>query len=193
MNTPSTFWTLRPETGRRLKRLLGRRSRHLPGRRRVVLPGAALLLIGLTLPGCASLVQAPAVSLSDVQLRAVGLQGATVRVLLEVYNPNRFGLSSEALDYTLSYAAAGPASGSPELTDWQPLARGRAAEDVRLPAHDTVAVSIDVPFRYRDVGPALVGLLRDGTLSYRFEGAFGVGSPVGTVRVPFDRTGRFGS
>jgi len=176
-----------------------RRRSVLPARfaagARTAVRGPLLALLALVVSGCASLVQPPSVALSEVQVTAVGLQGATVRVFLEVYNPNRFGLSSEALDYTLSYAPDAPPSGSGgiDAAAWQRLAAGRTAEDVELPAGDTVAVSIDVPFRYRDVGPALLGLLRDGTLAYRFEGAFAVGSPVGTVRVPFDRSGRFGS
>ena len=184
-------------------------ARRWQGRARAVCTAVlALTLVGSA--GCASLVKSPTIMLADVQVSSIGLTGATLRVQLDVYNPNRFGLDSKALDYTLFYATAedtddrssssaprrddaspseGGAGGVPE---WQRLAVGRTAEDVALPAGDTSRVALEVPFEYRDVGPALLGLLRSGSLDYRFEGAFSVGSPVGTIRVPFDRTGRFG-
>lgn len=162
-------------------------------RRSARLRGSVLALslaLSAALGACASLVREPSVALSQVELRGIGLAGATVRVELDVVNPNRFGLESKALDYILSYAASPGVGTGPEAREWRLLAEGRTAEAVELPSRDTARVTLDVPFQYRDVGPALLALLREGTLEYRFEGAFSVGSPVGTLRVPFDRIGR---
>ncbi len=171
--SPSRRWSAKPPA---------------PGTRGLFL--AMALVLFAALGACASLVREPSVALSQVELRGIGLAGATVRVELDVVNPNRFGLESKALDYVLSYAATPDTGSTPEGREWRLLAEGRTAEAVDLPSRDTARVTLDVPFQYRDVGPALLALLREGTLEYRFEGAFSVGSPVGTLRVPFDRIGR---
>lgn len=148
---------------------------------------ALVLLSTLLHAGCAALVKEPRVALAEVAVQSLSLSGATVRVELEVENPNGFGLDARALEYTLFFQAGGGEGVDDDA--WRTLAAGRTTEGVSLPANETVRVPVDIPFRFRDLGDAASSLLRDGTLRYRFEGAFTVGSPVGDVRVPFDRTG----
>jgi LEA14-like dessication related protein len=149
-----------------------------------------LLLLGVV-SGCASLVKEPGVTLSSVGLHSVGLTGAAVRVQLRVSNPNRFSLDARAMEYTLSFGEETGAATGTEAPDsaWMPVAAGRTAEGIVLAAGDTTPVTVDVPFTYRDVGKAVARLLQDGRLNYRFHGSFTVGSPVGELRIPFDRTG----
>ena len=73
--------------------------------------------------------------------------------------------------------------------EWRTLATGRSADEVSLAANDTTAVTVLVPFSYEELGTAALSLLRDGRLRYRFSGAFTVGSPIGDLRIPFDRAG----
>jgi LEA14-like dessication related protein len=145
-------------------------------------------------------VKEPRVALAEVAVQALTLSGATIRVELDVENPNGFGLDAKALEYTLFFQT-GPASDTPGGgvdagvdaagggDSWRTLASGRTVEAVSLPSNQTVRVPVAIPFRFRDLEDAAASLLRDGTLRYRFEGAFTVGSPVGDIRVPFDRTG----
>lgn len=142
---------------------------------------------------CAALVQRPEVEIEAVRLHAVGLGGGTVRVELRVMNPNRFSLDARSMEYTFAFVgpdAVGP-GGPSEVPDtaWQVVATGRTARDVVLAARDTVPLSVDIPFTYRDVGRAVGSLLREGRLHYRLHGSFAVGSPVGELRIPFDRSG----
>ncbi|HSM06867.1 MAG TPA: LEA type 2 family protein [Longimicrobiales bacterium] len=144
----------------------------------------APLLLALT--ACASLVKEPQVALASVELAGIGIQGATVRVEMDVTNPNGFDLDARAVEYTLFFL---PADAPAESDDWRTLVGGRTAQAVTLPRNGTVRVPVEIPFTYREVGDAAASLLRDGTLRYRFQGAFTVGSPVGDLRIPFDRTG----
>lgn len=145
------------------------------------------------LAACASLVKEPGLSVRAVGLHSIGLTGATVQLDLEVSNPNRFSLDARAMDYTLSFVGAdevGPdGAGAVPESAWQVVATGRTEQGVVLEGGDTVPVSVEVPLRYADVGRAVSSLLQDGRLHYRFDGAFVVGSPVGELRIPFDRTG----
>lgn len=148
----------------------------------------AILAAGLS--GCASLVKEPSVSLAQVSLASIGISGATARVELEVYNPNSFGLNARSVEYGLSFDP----EGRPDSVDvpddaWRTLATGRSAEEVRLSGGETTPVTILVPFSYSEIGTAFSRLLRDGALRYRFSGAFTVGSPIGDLRIPFDRNG----
>lgn len=155
---------------------------------------APVLVAGLALgaAGCASWVQEPEVRGVQVGLAQVGLAGATARVVLDVFNPNGFGLDAKVVEYTLAFlpAGSGVEEGDPVPDDaWRALASGLSRDGIRLAAEDSTQVTIDVPFEYRAIGEALDGLLRDGGLRYRFSGAFTVGTPIGDRRIPFDGTG----
>jgi LEA14-like dessication related protein len=147
-----------------------------------------VVLLVVTGAACASLVKEPRVALAEVGVRNLTLSGATIEVELEVENPNGFDLDARALEYTLLFHPGGSGDEIPDES-WRTLASGRVTESVTLRANEAVRVPVEIPFRFRDLEEAATSLLRDGTLRYRFEGAFTVGSPVGDLRVPFDRTG----
>ena len=155
-------------------------------------PARGLRALTLTLvlgcAGCASLIKQPRVALAEVAVESLTLSGATIQVQLEVENPNGFSLDARALEYTFYFQPAG-GGGEEDGDAWRTLTSGRTVEAVNLPANGTVNVPVAIPFRFRALEEAATSLLRDGTLRYRFEGAFTVGSPVGDLRVPFDRTG----
>lgn len=150
----------------------------------------ALLALPLLLSACASLVKEPRVALARVELASIGLTGATARVELEVHNPNSYALNARAVEYTLAFHPSDPEE-QPTVADadWRTLATGRSADEVNLRGNETTPVTVLVPFSYGEIGAAAGSLLRDGRLRYRFSGAFTVGSPIGDLRIPFDRDG----
>lgn len=140
--------------------------------------------------GCASLVKEPQVRLARISLSSVGITGATARVDLEVENPNGFDLNARSVEYALDFHPEGGPADQPVPDDaWRTLATGRSAEEVSLAGGETTPVQVLVPFSYAELGSAASRLLRDGSLRYRFSGAFTVASPLGDLRIPFDRTG----
>lgn len=157
-------------------------------RRRFSAAAGLALVAGVT--ACASLVKEPQVSLAEVGLSSIGLTGATARVELAVMNPNGFSLNARSVDYALAfYPEALPEGERVPEGSWRTLATGRTAEELRLEAGETTPVTVLVPFSYSELGAAASRLLQDGTLRYRFSGSFTVGSPLGDIRIPFDRDG----
>lgn len=144
----------------------------------------------VSLSGCASLVKEPRVSLASIELASIGITSATARVELDVFNPNGFGLNARAVEYTLAFHPSTPDELPAVPTDeWRTLAAGRSAEAISLEANATTPVTVMVPFSYAEIGAAAARLLQYGRLRYRFSGAFTVGSPIGDLRIPFDRDG----
>lgn len=141
----------------------------------------------LALAGCSLIIEEPQVRVVDVQAASIGLRGGTLTVLVEVENPNRFGLKSEVFAYRLDLAEdpSDPSAG------WRMLFDGAYQGKVEIPAGETAQVEVDVPFEYGTVGVVVGRLLRRGELEYRFSGSLRFPLPVGSVHVPFDERGTF--
>ena len=148
---------------------------------------AAAACAAVTLSSCSLVFERPTVEVADVRLGSISFTGGTVDLAVDVTNPNRFDLVAEAFRYEVDFADGGADAD----TDWRPLASGDSEQLVRVAAHDSVRVEVRVPFDLKDVGTAVVRLLRDGELHYRFRGDVLFDTPVGDMRVPFDRTGLF--
>lgn len=143
--------------------------------------GAALLLVLVSvLVACAGLVREPEVEVVGVDLLTLGVTGGSVRLVLGVENPNRYELRVRRHDYHLEVERG--------ADEWTTLARGTDSTEVVLPARGELRVPVEVPFRYRDVGAAVVAAVREGQLTYRLSGEVRVRAPLGGVDVPY-RTG----
>ncbi len=132
--------------------------------------------------GCASIArqafQEPVVSVRNVRLNGLGLNGGSIDVALAVYNPNNYRLDATRLTYQLVFDTVTFATGA--LTERQTVA-GR----------DTLYLSVPVNFTYRGVGEAGRQILNTGSVNYRLLGDVTVGTPVGNFTVPYSTTGRF--
>jgi LEA14-like dessication related protein len=132
--------------------------------------------------GCASLArqafQEPVVSVRDVRLTGIGLNGGSVDVSLNVYNPNNYRLDATRVTYQLVF-------------DTVTFATGAITERQTVQGRDTLRVTIPVSFSYRGVGEAGRQILGTGSVNYRLLGDVTVGTPVGPFTVPYSTTGRF--
>lgn len=169
---------------------MSRPSRGSHRLRRTLAAPALGLLAALTTTACAALLDSPDVRIADVRVSGIGLSGATADVVLQVSNPNRFALTAEGLNYQLDFLE--PDASAQDEESWHVVASGRTANRIRVPAHDSSRVTVEIPFQYQDLGRALSSLLRDGELDYRLIGDVTFDGPVGDVRVPFRDTGRVG-
>lgn len=141
---------------------------------------AAALLI---LSGCALFFRNPEVRIVDVRVVGLGFTSGTAEVLLEVDNPNRFGLEVRGLDYLLEV-------GTPsDLERWDTLAVGFHADTVHLPRRSEEQVAIQIPFRYRALGTALTAWMQGGDIPYRIEGELKARGPGGERDLPFRSRG----
>src|SRR6185437_4221495 len=142
--------------------------------------GAALVATA----GCSVLGRAafqnPIVHLRDVRVRGLGLTGGSLDVLLSVYNPNHFRLDATQLTYKVNLAG-----------DSVTVASGALSDRFTVQDNDSTVVTIPVSFTYAGIGAAGRSILSTGAVDYHVLGDVTVGSPVGSVKVPYSSTGRF--
>lgn len=144
---------------------------------------AAVTIAGLA-AACATLGRAafkePVVALKDVRVNGLGLNGGSLDILLNVYNPNHFNLDATRITYKL-------------FVDTIPLGTGAADSEFTVSQGDTTQVRLPLSFTWSGVGQAASALMRTGTVDYRVVGDLTVGSSLGTFTLPYDRTGHFSS
>ncbi len=145
---------------------------------------AAVAATAVALAGCATLGRQafnnPIVSFKDVRFNGIGLQGGSVDVVLNVYNPNHYGLSAQRLDYQV-------------MVDSIPLGTGAITRSFGVGGSDSTEVRLPVTFTYSGLGSAGRALLARGVVNYRVVGNITVGTPIGNFTRPFDRTGQYNS
>ena len=144
---------------------------------------AALVVALASLNACSSAIQEPEVKLDNISVGSIGFDGGTLRVRLNVINPNSFGLQAEGLDYLVEIAEEGDGEAR-----WDTLTVGRYAERITVEADDSAFVEIPIRFRYRDLGSAIGSLLATGSFDYRISGRVQLREPM-RRELPFRRTG----
>jgi len=142
----------------------------------------ALLLVACTLGGCSSIVpklEAPHLSIANVELLSGTVWEQRLRVHLRVENPNDRALPVAALTYTIE--AAG-----------QELAHGAANDSFTVPPNGETEFATDVT---ANMAGALVAILGRGgannhAVDYRISGKVTLSG--GFVRsIPFEHSGTF--
>ncbi len=143
----------------------------------------AVVVAGVVGTGCASLIRQafvePVVTLQNVRLNGLGLQGGNLDVVLNVYNPNGYRLDATQVNYRLL------------IGDNVDVAQGTISDRLTVQEKDSTRVTIPVSFTFRGIGEAGRQLLNTGAVSYRVAGDVRVGTPVGQFTVPYNTTGRF--
>ena len=142
-----------------------------------------LASFALGLSACSSVVKEPEVRLDGIRVGSIGLDGGTLRVRLNIVNPNSFGLQAEGLRYLIEIAEDGR-----DEEGWDTLSVGTYDERLTVEADDSAFVEIPVRFRYRDLGTAITSLISSGTFDYRISGSVQLREPM-RREFPFRRTG----
>lgn len=121
--------------------------------------------------------QKPDVLLQEINVTGLGLQGGTLDLVFDVYNPNQYRLRSTRLDVSLALAS----------TDF-----GEALIDKPLdfsPANHSRVV-MPVRFSWSGVGAAARSLLQSQELPYGLTGAVLLDTPLGERRVQLTSKGK---
>jgi LEA14-like dessication related protein len=144
---------------------------------------AAVALVAAAATACASLGRSvfnePVVTFKNVRVNGIGLDGGSLDVVLNVYNPNGFRLDATRLTYRLL------------VGDSVPLGQGALDSRFTVQKNDSTEVRLPITFTYRGLGAAGQQLIRSGTVNYRVQGDVTVSTPIGNFTRPYDRTGRF--
>lgn len=120
----------------------------------------------------------PVVTLKDVRINGLGLTGGSLDVVLNVYNPNGYRLDATRMTYKL-------------YVDTIPFGSGAVDSNFTVPKGDSMQVRLPLNFSWAGIGQAGRSMMNTGAVNYRVTGDLTVGSSVGSVKIPYDRTGRF--
>lgn len=140
--------------------------------RRHTLAAALCVLVAACVPLARQAFRAPTVELRDIRVRALGLEGGALDLLLDVYNPNDYRMDATRLTYALSADSGTVATGS--VTKRVTLLN-KAHNDVALP----------VSFTMRELMGAAQILLRKGSVDYVVKGEVTVDTPFGSFTRPY--------
>jgi LEA14-like dessication related protein len=151
--------------------------------RRLVLSALALASLA-ALPGCAlfqkiagAAFDKPKLTYESWSADALDLDGVTIALHYQLQNPNGFGLDLRRVAYKL------------EVEGIQ-VGAGELPAGVNLGANATTPIAFPVRLRWRDIPAFTQVLLTKREVGYRITGEAGVGSPLGTVGLPFDHKDR---
>ncbi len=141
---------------------------------------AALLALG----GCASVrsllgagFAPPTLTYESWSADQLDLEGVTLALHYRLENPNDFGLDLRHLGYRLE-------------VEGRQVVEGELPAGVQIRAKGATPFAIPVRLRWQDVPGFVELLLTRAEVAYRISGNVGVGSPLGTVDLPFDHRDR---
>jgi LEA14-like dessication related protein len=144
----------------------------------------ALAVLALSLYGCKTLARQlfaqPVVEVKDVKVRAVGLQGGSLDVILDIYNPNEYRLDATAITYKV-------------WVDSNEVATGTIEKMLSLSEKGRSEIVVPVDFTFAAVQKAIQGLARRGYVEYRVAGEASIATPFGKITRPYSGTGRWDS
>ena len=142
----------------------------------------SLVFLIIAVAGCSELVRAPAVELTGVRLRSIGLRGATLLAQLQIDNPNRFAIETDSVTFHFE------ASDVRSPGNWRRVTSGTNTQGHRVEKESKTTLEIPIDFAYSDLGTPIRSLLERGAFDYRLSGAVFVRKPL-RKRVPFSKEG----
>ncbi|HLA90425.1 MAG TPA: LEA type 2 family protein [Gemmatimonadaceae bacterium] len=122
----------------------------------------------------------PVVELRDVRLKGLGVQGGSLDLVLDVYNPNNYRLDASRVTYRL-------------LVDTTQVAMGEVNKLVTLETKKKSEVILPVTFTTRELLGAAAAITRTGSVEYTVKGELTVATPWGNFTRPYEGKGRFDS
>lgn len=131
--------------------------------------------------GCATLgrqaFRAPTVELRDIRIRGIGLDGGTLDLVLDVFNPNEFRMDATRLTYTL-------------VADTTVVATGAVTKRVTLLNRARSEVLLPVSFSMKELMGVAQVMLKKGSVDYTVKGEVTLDSPFGSMTRPFEGKAR---
>jgi LEA14-like dessication related protein len=144
---------------------------------------AGLMAVALTGTGaCSSLARnsfgTPVVQLKDVRVKGIGMNGGSLDLVLDVYNPNAYRLDATKMTYNL-------------YVDTNKVATGEVVQHVQLDDKKTTQVILPVTFTFKEMLGAAKVITGMGSVDYRVIGDVTVATPFGSFTRPYEGKGRY--
>lgn len=137
-----------------------------------------LVLAGARCSQLAGVFEKPDLQFRGIRVNSVGIEGASVDILVDVYNPNSYRLGLERFSYDLAI----------ENVHW---GFGETSSPLGVDARNSATVLLPLEVSWSQLGRAGREALRTGSVNYGVSGEMIVGTSLGDVRVPYSRSGRF--
>jgi len=136
-----------------------------------------LLTASLFLSGCFSwMITRPTVAIQEIHVTGLSLTGATLTFLVELENPNGFGLTVTAFTYSVY------------LND-RPVAHGETTDPIAIPRRSVTSIPLPLKTSFQDLEKGLKSLIGSDSAEYRIQGSLAVRFFLGRPEFPYNRTG----
>ena len=129
---------------------------------------AAVFLLVVMLPGCASLVQAPRITLKDASVAGLDTSGIDVEFLLGITNPNSFDLT--LLNYTFDLRVLA-----------RTLSSGGKQETILFPAGKETGMRLPVRLKYSNLLEIIKSAPDPDKLPYQLNTMLHLKTPLGEM------------
>ena len=120
----------------------------------------------------------PTVELRDIRMKAIGLQGGSMDIILSVDNPNDYRLDATRLTYNL-------------FVDTMRVAFGEIRKTATLEPHKKSEVVVPVSFSIQELIRATQLLSKAGGVDYHVTGEVTAATPTGSFTRPYKGEGHF--
>lgn len=140
-----------------------------------------LLALSLGVGACSNLAgvfEEPDLQFRGIRVNSIGFDGASLDILVDVYNPNSYRLGLERFSYDLAI----------ENVHW---GLGETDSPLAVDARNSATIRLPLSVSWSKLGQAGRDALRTGTVNYGVSGELTVGTALGPVRVPYSKNGRF--
>jgi LEA14-like dessication related protein len=135
---------------------------------------AAAFLLIVMLSGCASLVQAPRVTLKETSLIGLDTSGIDIEFHLGVTNPNSFDLSLLGYTYDLLVLA-------------RPLSTGGMQETILFPAGEETGMRLPIRMKFTDLLEIINNAPDPDKIPYQLNSILHLKTPLGEMSVPLEK------
>jgi len=165
-------------SGRRVRALQNGTGMTRKGSARLAIALISVALAGARCSNLAAIFEKPDLQFRGLRVNSIGFDGASLDILVDVYNPNSYGLALQRFSYDLAIESVHWGLGS---TDSPMAVEARNTATIRLPLEVSWS-------RLGDVGRQA---LSTGSVNYGVSGEITVGTSLGDFRVPYSKSGRF--
>lgn len=137
----------------------------------------------LALSGCLKIFKdldqfKPTIKFKELRLRDIDFNAADVDFAFTIRNPNPIKVSFSSLSYDLDLAGSR-------------FFRGKDANGLTLGAEKTSELVLPITVRWTDLIDTVGAIRGKDQIPFVFSGNFGFNTPLGEVKIPFERQGSF--
>ena len=147
-------------------------------RRIFVYRSLALLTVVLLGWGCAAVFEQPELQFRGIRVNSIGYDGASLELLVDVFNPNSYRLGLERFSYDLAI----------EGISW---GLGNTDAPLAVEARNSATIRLPLEVSWSRLGSVGREALRTGSVNYGVSGELTLATGLGPVTVPYSKSGRF--